>query len=217
MATRAGIDTRSALRLVEETQQAVFAIKAEFDTSTVLLHSGLGDLTINSETYTGAGTLLGISDIEDANDLKSSGVTFQLSGMNATVLGYALNENLQNRNITLFLAFLSAGTDHVEGFMTLYKGRMISSSIADTTDQGVIVTLQTENRLLDLDRTSNFRYTKESQIALNPSTTDTGFDAVDKLQDIEISWGSRTFSGGGSLGTGLTGNKLNEVATMNKA
>ncbi|MBL19151.1 MAG: hypothetical protein CMC82_04910 [Flavobacteriaceae bacterium] len=216
MATRAGIDARSALRLIEDNQHMVYAIKAEFDTSTIRLHSGLGDLTINSETYTGAGTLLAISDIEDSNDLKSSGVTFNLSGMNPTVLGYALNENLQNRNITMLMAFISAGTDHVEGFMTLYKGRMISSQIQDNTQAGISITLTTENRLIDLDRPSNFRYTKESQVALNPSTTDTGFDAVDKLQDTEISWGSRTFSGGGAFGTGVSGNRLNESATIDK-
>jgi len=216
MATRAGIDARAALRLSEDNQHMVYALKAEFDTSTIRLHSGLDDLTISGETYTGAGTLLSISDIEDSNDLKSAGVTFNLSGMNPTVLGYALNENLQNRNISLLLAFISAGTDHVEGVMTLYKGRMIASQITDDTQTGISVTLTTENRLLDLDRPSNFRYTKESQIALNPSTTDTGFDAVDKLQDTEISWGSRTFSGGGSFGTGVTGNRLNESATIDK-
>ena len=200
MATRAGIDAKAAIKLAEDHQHIIFAIKAEFDTSTLLLHSGGGDLVINSETYTGAGTLLAVSDIEDSNDLKSAGVTFQLSGMNSTVLGYAVSENYQNRPITLLLAFVSGGTDHVDGVMTLYKGRMVSTSMTDSPTEGVMITLITENRLLDLERPCNYRYTKESQVAI-AGTGDTGFDAVEKLQDMEIMWGRGNGGLGGSQGS----------------
>jgi len=210
MATRAGIDAKAAIKLAEDHQNIIFAIKAEFDTSTLFLHSGGGDLVINSETYTGAGTLLAVSDIEDSNDLRSAGVTFQLSGMNATVLSYAVSENYQNRPITLFLAFVSGGTDHVDGVMTLYKGRMTSTQITDSPTEGVTITLVTENRLLDLDRPCNFRYTRESQVELvTGGVTDTCFDAVERLQDVDILWGRTATSGtgGGSSGssTGDTG------------
>ena len=203
MATRAGIDAKAAIKLAEDHQHIIFAIKAEFDTSTLLLHSGGGDLVINSETYTGAGTLLAVSDIEDSNDLKSAGVTFQLSGMNSTVLGYAVSENYQNRPITLLLAFVSGGTDHVDGVMTLYKGRMVSTSMTDSPTEGVMITLITENRLLDLERPCNYRYTKESQVAI-AGTGDTGFDAVEKLQDMDILWGRN--QGGNYVGGGNNGN-----------
>jgi hypothetical protein len=203
MATRAGIDAKAAIKLAEDHQNIIFAIKAEFDTSNLLLHSGGGDLVINSETYTGAGTLLAVSDIEDSNDLRSAGVTFQLSGMNATVLSYAVSESYQNRPITLFLAFVSGGTDHVDGVMTLYKGRMTSTSISDSPTEGVTITLITENRLLDLERPCNYRYTKESQVAL-AGTGDTGFNAVEKLQDTDILWGRST--GGTYVGGGNNGN-----------
>jgi hypothetical protein len=199
MATRAGIDAKAAIKLAEDHQNIIFAIKAEFDTSNLLLHSGGGDLVINSETYTGAGTLLAVSDIEDSNDLRSAGVTFQLSGMNATVLSYAVSESYQNRPITLLLAFVSGGTDHVDGVMTLYKGRMTSTSISDSPTEGVTITLITENRLLDLERPCNYRYTKESQVAL-AGTGDTGFNAVEKLQDTDILWGRSTGVGGGNNG-----------------
>tara|TARA_R110002124_G_scaffold184585_1_gene352045 strand:- start:114 stop:755 length:642 start_codon:yes stop_codon:yes gene_type:complete len=201
MATRSGIDAKAAIKLTEDHQNIIFAVKAEFDTSTLLLHSGGGDLVINSETYTGAGTLLAVSDIEDSNDLKSAGVTFQLSGMDSTVLSYAVSESYQNRPITLFLAFVSGGTDHVDGVMTLYKGRMTSTSITDSTTDGVMITLITENRLLDLERPCNYRYTKESQVALAGSG-DTGFDAVEKLQDTDIIWG-RGYGSGVDGGGGM--------------
>ncbi len=199
MATRSGIDTHAAQRLAAEHQQIVFAIKLEFDTETIRLHTGAGELTIDSEVYEGAGTLLSISDIEDTAELASSGVTFALSGMNADVLGYALTENYQNRLATMKMGFLSGGTDHVVGAMTIYVGRMTQINIADDPIGGSTISLQTENRLIDLRRPSNLRFTKESQNYLHPD--DTSLDEIGKLQDVNVQWGRDTgYSGGGGGG-----------------
>ena len=200
MATRQGIDATAAVRLAEEHAHMVFAIKAEFDTSDILLHTGLGDLNLPTgsgnanESYTGAGTLLSVSDIEDTQDLSSTGVVFQLSGMNETVLNYALVENYQNRPISLFLAFIDAGSDTANGVMTVYRGRMTSMAITDSPEAGINITLSTENRLVDLRRPSNIRYTSESQAFL--FSNDTGFDAVEKAVDLEILWGRKNAVGG---------------------
>ena len=207
MATRPGIDTNAALRLADEHQNLVFALKMDFDTETILLHTGIGQITIGSDTYEGAGTLLAISDIEDAADLKSSGVTFSLSGMNTEVLGYALTENYQNRICTLKMAFLSGGTDHVVGAMDVYTGRMVQITINDNPQQGATITVQTENRLIDMRRPSNYRYTKESQNYLYPG--DTSLDEVAKIQDMEILWGrNASAAGGGGRGGGGPGDDL---------
>ena len=49
MSSRAGIDTKTALRLAQDHQEIKFAVKAEFDTDTVRLNSCLDNLVINSE------------------------------------------------------------------------------------------------------------------------------------------------------------------------
>ena len=201
MATRAGIDTNAALRLAEDHQNLVFDLKLDFDTAEILLHTGMGELVISGQTYEGAGTLLSISDIEDSADLKSAGVTFSLSGMNMEVLGYALAENYQNRIATLKMAFLSGGTDHVQGVMDIYSGRMMQININDNPQSGATITVQTENRLIDMRRPSNYRYTKESQNHLYPG--DTSLNEVAKIQDMEILWGRNAGSvGGGGRGPG---------------
>lgn len=209
MASRPGIDARASQRLSDEHQQIVFAVKAEFDTDTIQIHSGGSDLVIGGSIYVGAGTLLAISDVEDTKELKSAGVTFTLSGMDTTVLGYALTENYQNRPITLFLAFISAGTDHVESYMTVYKGRMLNIVITDDV-VGSQITIETENRLIDLRRPSNFRYTKESQNYLYSG--DTSLDAVSRLQDKDLFWGRY---GATALGATVNngGNWLNFMRT----
>ena len=185
MSTRQ-IDTKTAIKLAEDQQNIVFAIKAEFDTDDILLNTSIGDLVIDGDTYEGAGQLLSISEIEDSNDLKSAGVTFSITGMDQQVLSYALTENYQNRPITLLMAFISGGTDQVSASIVLYKGRMVQMNISDDPN-GASISLQTENRLMDLRRPSNYRYTKESQASLYAG--DNSLNEVAKIQDMKINWG----------------------------
>jgi hypothetical protein len=197
MATRQGLDASIVNRLGADEQALFFALKAEFDTDDILLWSGTDDLVIASETYTGAGNLLSISNTEDNLELKSNGLVITLSGMDATIVNYALTENYQNRPLTLFMGYVMGGTNEVAGTLTLFKGRMTNLVIGDTPE-GSTVTISAENRLVDLDRPSNLRYTKESQNFLHDG--DTGFNRVASLQDKQINWGksSDTAGKGGS-------------------
>jgi len=195
MATRQGLDTSIINRLGADKQSLFLAVKAEFDTDDILIWSGTGDITINTETYTGAGSLLSVGNSEDTTELKSSGMNIVISGMDSTVLNYALTESYQNRPITVFLGYLMGGTNEVAGTLTLFKGRMTTLTINDTPF-GASINISAESRLVDLDRPSNFRYTKESQNFLHSG--DTGFNRVASLQDKEIVWGKTGW--GGSTG-----------------
>ena len=199
MSNRGGIDSSITSYLEADHQVLFLAVEAEFDTDTIRLWSGDYSLTINGETYLGVGTLLSISNIEDTLELKSSGLSVALAGMDATVLDLALTENYQNRFITVFLGYLSGGTDTTVGTMTLFKGRMQSMVINDDPN-GSTITVDAENRLIDLQRPSNLRYTKESQQFIDSS--DTCFNRVQSLQDKEIIWGRSSSNTGGGGGGG---------------
>jgi len=198
MASRTGIDSAITNRLGADHQELFFAIKAEFDTDDIRVWSGKDDLTISSETYTGAGSLLSIGGVEDVRDLKSTGLNIALSGMDTTVLDYALTENYQNRFLTLFMGYLMGGSNEVAGTIVLFKGRMTTLTINDDPN-GATISIDAENRLIDLDRPCNLRYTKESQEFL--FTGDIGLDRVNQIQDKEIVWG-RSASSGGMTGGG---------------
>ena len=201
MATRQGLDSSIVNRLGADEQALFFAVKAEFDTDDILVWSGIDDLVIGSDTYTGAGTLLSVSNSEDNLELKSNGLVVALSGMDTTVVNYALTENYQNRPITFFMGYVMGGTNEVAGTLTLFRGRMTSLVINDEPT-GSTVTIDAENRLIDLDRPSNLRYTKESQNFLHSG--DTGFNRVASLQDKQINWGKagESASTGGAGGGG---------------
>ena len=188
MATRAGIDSAITSRLGQDHQELFFAVKAEFDTDDILVWTGNDDLVINSETYTGAGSLLSISNVEDTLDLKPTGISIALSGMDADVLNMALTENYQNRDISVFMGFLMGGSNDVAGVLKVFAGRMMSLDVTDDID-GAVVAVTAENRLIDLERPSNLRYTAESQKFVDSS--DTSLNRVQQLQDKQIAWGQK--------------------------
>lgn len=189
MATRTGITTPVANRLVDSHQSLFIAVKAEFDTDDIRVWTGNDDLTIDSETYLGAGSLLTIGEVTEGREVKSEGISIALSGMDKTVLSYALTENYQNRPITLFLGFLMGGSNEVAGTITLFKGRMVNLTVNDSP-QGSIISVDAENRLVDLERPSNLRYTAESQEFL--FSGDTGFNRMQQLIDKQVTWGQET-------------------------
>ena len=196
MASRSGIDASITNRLGADHQILFFAIKAQFDSDTIRLWTGIDDITINSETYVGAGDLLSIGDIEDTMEVKSSNCSFTLSGMDSTILNLALSEDVQNRKIFLFMGYLSGGSNVSAGEITLFSGRMTNIQIDDDPNGSRIV-VNAENRLVDLNRPSNLRYTQASQQITNSG--DTGFKYVMAIQDQQIDWGrpSNTDAAGG--------------------
>lgn len=197
MATRAGIDSTILNRLDDDHSYIFYAVKADFDTDTIAVHSYHGEITFGGTTYEGAGTLLGISKIEDNADLSSNGASVTLSGLNQEVLNYALTETYQNRPITIFQGFLDGGGDRVTGTLVLFKGRIQNLKIIDTPDGLATISIDAENRLIDLRRPSNLRYTKESQEFV--SSGDTGFNRVDQMIDKKIIWGQKEYHGSGQF------------------
>ena len=70
--------------------------------------------------------------------------------------------------------------------MNIFGGRMTQMTISDSA-QGSQVTINSENRLVDLDRPSNLRYNRGSQQFLD--STDTAFRHVQENLEVELIWG----------------------------
>ena len=189
MASRQGIDSATITQLTADVNEPFLAVKAEFETDDIRVWTGVDDITINSETYTGAGTLLNISKIEETNEVSSNGVSVGLSYMNSTILNYALTETYQFRPVTIFMGFTTGGTNNVKGYLTVFSGRMVNMSINDSPD-GATIMLSAENRLIDLEKPRGYRYTHQAQDHL--FSGDLGLQYIQKIQDKEITWGEET-------------------------
>lgn len=179
--------TGSVITEVESTQLSpILLLKAEFDSGDLRLWSGVGEKTYNSEVYTGAGNLLGISSISETTDIEARGAVFALTGIDSTLISTALSEDYQGRPITCWMGFLDSAGAIIADPVLLFKGRMDVLQI-DETGSNSSLSMQVENKLIDLKRAKVRRYTSEDQKQEYPD--DLGLDFVPSLQEMEIVWG----------------------------
>ena len=158
-----------------------YAVEAQFTGGTVRLWTGYGDRTIESNTYTGAGTLLSISGLDEVADLSAKSITVTLSGIDQTVLSLALAEPYQRRKLRVLFGVVGNSAS-----VELFSGQMNTMTIEDSGETST-VTILVDSKLVELERASNRRYTSESQKSRHAG--DTFFDYVAKLQDRQLVWG----------------------------
>lgn len=183
-------------RLSNDNQNIAYAVDLEFDSGELNLWTGVGDFTSGSKTYTGAGELLTISNIEETNELASTNLTISISGLNSDIVSYATTEDYQNRPITLKMFFFHAGTTEEINSMILFKGRMDTLTVNDGDAFSVVISA--ENKLIDLTRPKNLYYTPETQEFLHSG--DKGLEFVPKIQEQRLNWGGTNSAGSGGAG-----------------
>ena len=155
------------------------AVELFFDSGTLRLWTGIGDRTIGGNVYTGSGSLLSISGIEEASDLSARGATVSLSGIDSSLVSLAISEPYQNRVCKIYLG---SGGDYFESF----SGFMDTMTINDSGDSCEIA-IAVESKLIVLERIVPLRYTQETQVQRYP--TGTFFSYVTSLADKSIIWG----------------------------
>ena len=169
--------------LAESEVEQFFAVELLFDTAPVRLWTGYGDRTIDGNTYTGAGELLNIQGLEEVADLSAKALTLVLSGASAELVSLALQEPYQRRKARVLY-----GVTSVDDYVEVFTGKMNRMTIEDSAESGQI-SLIVDSKLVELDRSSNRRYTSESHKSRHPG--DKFFDYVAAIQDAEIVWGRK--------------------------
>jgi len=158
-----------------------YAVEMAFDSAPVRFWTGYGDRTINSNTYLGAGNLIGISGLEEVNDLSAKNIKLTLSAVPQSLVSLALQEPYQRRVCKVYF-----GTTDTDEPIEVFSGLMNTMSIEDGGDSSVI-TLTVESKLVRLDKASNWRYTEANHQSRHAG--DTFFSYVADLQDKDILWG----------------------------
>jgi len=166
-----------------------FAVELFFDQGTMRLWTGVGNKTLNGNVYTGTGSLLSITGMEEADDMSAPGASITLTGIDSAIVVTALSEPYQNRECRIHFG---SGSDFVEVFSGFMDVMTIDDSGTTCT-----VNIQCESRLIMLDRIVPLRYTHETMQNLYPG--DTFFSFVSDLADKQVSWGRSTGGLGGWL------------------
>ena len=186
MASREDIPAAVASRLANDEQKIAFGVSLEFDSGTLNLWSGIGNFTgSDGLTYTGAGELLNIENVDEDKELSSTNMTIGISGLSENIVTYATTEDYQNRPMTIKMFFFHPDTDDEIGNVILFKGRMDTLTVVDGDSFSVVISA--ENKLIDLTRPKNLFYTAETQNFLYSG--DKGLEFVASIQNKAIVWG----------------------------
>jgi hypothetical protein len=175
------------------------------------LWTGIGTLNFENTFYYGTGSLLDVSAVEETVDMAARGATLSLSGVPSSVISLALTEQYQGRQAKIYFGLFQEGAVEDESSTELspvyiqyedgtrmvlesqetsltevFVGYMDQMNISEGPDTSSIE-LRLENKLIDLERQRVGRFTSEYQKSIYPF--DKGFDFVEGMQDMKISWG----------------------------
>ena len=177
--------------LTADVIEPFFAVDLLFDSpSELYLWTGVGDKTINSKTYQGAGALLQIEPIEETADISARGATLTLSGVPSSLLSHALSTKYQGRVCKIYFGVMGTPADYVE----IFSGYMDQMTI-DEGPESCSISMTVENKLVALERPAGTRYTSAYQKEKYPNANgtgnpDKGLDFVVGLQTKKIIWGA---------------------------
>ena len=157
-----------------------------FASGTLRFWTGTGDLAWNGAVWTGAGTLIGMTAVEETGEVVANGVTVALSGVPLGLVQLAIAEARQGAPGRIWLGFLDPAGAVIAEPVQIFAGRLDEPVISEDAESCTIA-VSYESRLVDLMRPREWRSTHESQQALHPG--DLGFEYVAGLQAQEVTWG----------------------------
>lgn len=165
-------------------QPAVF-VEAFLNGPVVRIWSGIGTISWNGHTWAGLGSLMSISMTEDAATVEARGISIVMSGLDATLLADCLADFRLGLPVTVYFALYASGSLIADPIIS-WAGRMDQPTI-DVAGDTASITINCENRLIDMNIAVDRRYTHEDQQLENPG--DLGFQFVNGLQETTLFWG----------------------------
>lgn len=159
-----------------------FAVDLDFDSGSLYVWSGYGDLVIGAKTYLGVGELLNISSVTETTEMEAKGATLSMSGIPSSFLSVSLQEPYQGRECRIYFGMTSNPSAYVE----VFSGELDQMNIEEGAETAV-VSVTAENVLVKLERPVVRRFSDQDQKSRFPN--DKGLEFVASLQDKDILWG----------------------------
>lgn len=180
----------------------VVLVKFLFDTP-VFVHSGLGNISFEGDTYLGVGALGGISGLEETEALIPAPISLSLDGLSTDFFDEALNAANYGDKVTLFLGYRDDTGVLIDEPWVMYRGRVETSKVVRGSEVNIVL-ITVQHELAALNKRTNTKYTNEEQQRRYPS--DNAFNRVEQMSTIQLTWGRRDqFQGGGGRGGGAVG------------
>lgn len=182
--------TNNALK--SEVLRPVTLVRLDFGSGIIALHTGIGDLSFNGDTYLGIGDLGSINQVEENDEITPSGIVLSVTSVPSDYISIALTEDYQGRDCHIYMGLLDESHQLIPDPFLVFKGRMDYMEINLQKENGSI-SVHVENHLADWNRPRVRRYNHRDQQAEYP--TDRGFEYVEQMIEQELIWGRPNASG----------------------
>jgi hypothetical protein len=158
-------------------EDLIYLAKIPFKTSTVRVHSGVGEKVFQNEIYLGVGELGSISNVNESGGTSSQRLTFKLQFDDQVVFNEILNEDPLGGEAELYIASLDENR-RINGAELLFAGDIVDYTPNKGEMHSVSVTVGDWFEVW-AKPTNSAKFTDASQKALHPE--DEFFSMVEAL------------------------------------
>lgn len=164
----------------------VLAAEIDFPSGITRVHTGTGTVIINGQTFLGVGTLGDVGSVTEENSTSSSTMSMALSGLDMSLVGETLNEEVIGRNVICYLAVMN-DQGVVTGANVLFEGFITDTALQAGQQNALSYVIA--NVFERWSQGLPDRYTDESQQRLHSG--DRFFRYVAQMAERSIFWGSK--------------------------
>ena len=166
---------------------AALLVELDFANGPLRLWSGLGELTWNGRTFTGAGDLAGVGEIVFTTEQRATGFELTLSGVSTEMIAIARADQWKRRAAQVWLVVFDSARSTIIGEpISLGAARM--DTLTHTRGATASFRLSIETEQLAQRRPRPRRYTDRDQQQAFPG--DRAFEFVPSLKGRRIKWGT---------------------------
>ena len=192
-----GIGATNITEVDSDGLSPIVLVSLEFDTP-VYVHSGIGDIVYNSNTYVGVGNFGSVDSVRESESFAPSPITLALSGLDSNFISEALDAGNYGDVITIYEGYRGTGNALLADPWLVARGFFETATISLGTENKITITMQHE--LVRLQEKSGRRYSNEDHQREYPG--DTFFSFVASMANLKLLWGGREVGliggGGGS-------------------
>lgn len=141
--------------VISETEKSVLRpallIEARFTSGYLRLWTGVGNVVVDGETYSGAGRMLSIEPVIETTSVEAAPLKITLSGIPADLLAQSLEEVRQGAPARIKQAFVDQNGAIISSPYTAWEGK-IGACVIDESAETAAIGVTVENSLVNLRR-----------------------------------------------------------------
>jgi hypothetical protein len=180
------IDNTTKLESKKNTLQSVALVEILHTVAPIRLHTGIGDLVYNSNTFQGIGTLGRISSIGENSSMASTSIDLSLSGIDTNLINTFNRKDIQNSNVTIWHGYLDDSTGALLVPVIVFNGFVNNTSV-DIGKETSVINVNVIDEFTRWQKNLPKRYNNESQTSDYPN--DILFSRQTEMLQETITWG----------------------------